>query len=143
VHTVTGRPLSELQRSGSTPAVTVESVALMPRDREALKTKIERRFDSMVELGLVDEVRRLRERPGLTDASPSMRAVGYRQIWGFLEGRWSLAESKERAVVATRQLAKRQLTWLRGDRLTEPLVADDPGLVEGLAERVRRHLEIA
>jgi tRNA dimethylallyltransferase len=143
VHAVTGRPLSELQRSGPAPEVIVDSVALVPRDREALKTTIERRFDSMVEQGLIDEVRRLRERPGLTAASASMRAVGYRQIWEFLEGRRSLTETRERAVVATRQLAKRQLTWLRGDRLTEPLEADDPGLVEGLAERVRRHLEIA
>jgi len=143
VHTVTGRPLSELQRSGPGSPVIVDSVALVPHDREALKTAIERRFDSMVEQGLIDEVRRLRDRPGLTAASTSMRAVGYRQIWGFLEGRCSLAEARGRAVVATRQLAKRQLTWLRSDRLTEPLDADDPGLLEGLRERVRRHLEIA
>ena len=72
-----------------------------------------------------------------------MRAVGYRQIWGFLEGRWDWEEARQRAVIATRQLAKRQLTWLRSDRLTEQLDAGDPALVDLLAERVRRHLKIA
>lgn len=143
VHAVTGRSLTELQRAGSTPSVTVDSLALVPGDRQRLKLAIEQRFDSMVELGLVDEVRRLRERPGLSAGSASMRAVGYRQIWDFLEGRRDWVEARERAVIATRQLAKRQLTWLRSDRLTEQLDAGDPALVDLLAERVRRHLKMA
>jgi tRNA dimethylallyltransferase len=143
VHAVTGRPLTELQRTAASSAVSVDSIALMPADREHLKRAIELRFDSMVEQGLIEEVRRLRERPGLTAASASMRAVGYRQIWGFLAGQWGWPEAARRAVVATRQLAKRQLTWLRSDRQTEQLGARDPVLADLLAERVRRQLEIA
>lgn len=140
VHAITGRPLTQLQRAGSEPSVIVESIALMPRDRERLKTTIERRFGAMVEQGLIDEVRRLRERPGLTASSASMRAVGYRQVWAHLEGRCDWPEAARRAVAATRQLAKRQLTWLRSDRQTETLDADDPALGDGLRSRVERHL---
>lgn len=138
VHAITGRPLSELQQAGSAPSVTVDSIALVPYDRESLKTTIERRFLAMVEQGLVDEVRRLRARPGLAASSPSMRAVGYRQVWAHLEGRWDWPETARRAVVATRQLAKRQLTWLRGDRQTETLDAGDPALADRLKRRIER-----
>jgi len=141
VHAITGRPLSQLQRVGSEPSVIVESIALMPRDRERLKTTIERRFGAMVEEGLIDEVQRLRARPGLTASSASMRAVGYRQVWAHLDGRWDWPEAARRAVAATRQLAKRQLTWLRSDRQTETLAADDPLLGDRLRSRVERHLK--
>ena len=92
----------------------------MPSDREALNQRIAERFDAMLAAGLVDEVRRLRSRHRLTPGMPSMRAVGYRQVWQYLEGEISEAELREQAVAATRQLAKRQLTWLRSFRELEP-----------------------
>lgn len=143
VHQVTGRTLTEIQRETSSPGVAVEVLALMPGDRSELGKKIERRFDAMVEHGLVDEVRRLHDRPGLNAESPSMRAVGYRQVWAFLDGRWDWPEAAKRAVVATRQLAKRQMTWLRSDTRAARVDARDPGLLENLRQRISQHLDSA
>lgn len=143
VHAITGRPLTELQRAGTAQATVFDSLALIPEDREALARRIERRFEQMIQQGLIEEVRSLRARPGLSAESPSMRAVGYRQVWAFLDGRWDWAEAAERAVIATRQLAKRQLTWLRSDLRSERLDAADPGLLDLLRRRVRRALDNA
>lgn len=140
VHAVTGRPLSELQRAAPGSCLDLPCVALIPGDRQALGGAIARRFAAMVEAGLVEEVRRLRARPGLTAASTSMRAVGYRQIWAWLDGALSFAEAADRAVIATRQLAKRQLTWLRSDARSEPLAADAPDLLDRLRKRVEQRL---
>jgi tRNA dimethylallyltransferase len=116
----TGEPISRLQRATASPlaSFTVRYWLLDP-DRTVLKERIARRFDAMMAAGFLDEVRRLRDRGDLTAAHPSMRAVGYRQLWGHLEGRFSLEEGTRRAVVATRQLAKRQLTWMRAERRAE------------------------
>jgi tRNA dimethylallyltransferase len=90
----------------------LKGFALLP-EREALHERIARRFDAMLQAGLVNEVKRLRARYRLTAGMPSMRAVGYRQVWQCLENEISELEARERAIAATRQLAKRQLTWLR------------------------------
>jgi tRNA dimethylallyltransferase len=95
----------------------------------------------MVAQGFIDEVRALRERPRLTPDSASMRAVGYRQIWAWLDGRYAWEEAEQRAVTATRQLAKRQLTWLRGDPGTEKLDKDDHRLLEQLRRRLGEMLD--
>jgi tRNA dimethylallyltransferase len=110
---LTGRPLSTLQ-GGARQDLPFElkGIALMP-ERAVLHERIAQRFDAMLELGLIDEVRALRQRYRLSAAMPSMRAVGYRQVWEYLEGRYDKETLKEKAVTATRQLAKRQLTWLR------------------------------
>jgi tRNA dimethylallyltransferase len=120
---VTGKPLSALQ-GVARPALPfeVKGIALLP-DR-ALLQRIENRFDAMLRLGLVDEVKRLRKKYRLDAAMPSMRAVGYRQVWQFLEGEIDQAAMRTHAVTATRQLAKRQLTWLRS---FPDLVRLDPG----------------
>jgi tRNA dimethylallyltransferase len=141
VYAIAGQPLTELQNQTSSPAMAVESLALMPGDRQVLAGSIERRFAHMIEAGLVDEVRALRARPGLTAESSSMRAVGYRQVWAFLEGECGWDEARERAVTATRQLAKRQLTWLRSDSSSERLDAGHPQLLEVLRRRVGRSLD--
>lgn len=141
VHAITGRPLTELQREGTARATVFDSLALIPANREALAQRIERRFDHMVRQGLVEEVRALRARTALSADSSSMRAVGYRQVWAFLDGRWGWAEAAERAVIATRQLAKRQLTWLRSDSRSDRLDAEDPGVLELLRRRVGRALD--
>jgi len=112
---ITGEPLSELQRKAKTsaPPYRLISIAIEPGERAVLHRRIAERFESMLELGLIGEVRRLRERFALTTSLPSMRAVGYRQVWQYLDEELSLASLREKATAATRQLAKRQLTWLR------------------------------
>jgi tRNA dimethylallyltransferase len=115
VHAVTGRPLSALHgareaAAGIEPALVI---ALAPAARGTLHDAIARRFDAMLAHGLVDEVRALRGRYRLRAELPSMRAVGYRQVFEFLEGHGDPARLRERGIAATRQLAKRQLTWMR------------------------------
>ena len=112
----------------------------MPEDRAALAQRIERRFDAMVDAGFVAEVQNLWARGDLTKELPALRAVGYRQIWGHLEGAYDWQEARRRALVATRQLAKRQLTWLRGDRVSERWPAEAPGLSSTFLARVERFL---
>ena len=113
VFRLTGTPISELQR-GEAEALpfSIRACALIP-ERGELHRRIEQRFDAMLREGLVDELRRLKSKFDLSPDLPSMRAVGYRQAWSFLEGRIDEAELRAQAIAATRQLAKRQLTWLR------------------------------
>src|SRR5579859_7162142 len=118
---LTGKPLSSLQgRSSAALPFALKAFALVPPDREALGERIAARFDAMLAAGLLDELRSLRSRFALTEGMPSMRAVGYRQAWQHLDGKLSAAEMRAEAVAATRQLAKRQLTWLRSFRDLEP-----------------------
>ncbi|MDF3935423.1 tRNA (adenosine(37)-N6)-dimethylallyltransferase MiaA [Pseudomonas citronellolis] len=92
---------------------TVAHLAIAPLQRQVLHARIAQRFRQMLEQGFVAEVEALRARGDLHAALPSIRAVGYRQVWDYLEGKLTYAEMEERGVVATRQLAKRQFTWLR------------------------------
>lgn len=115
---LTGQPLSAFHSAKNRmpqPATgRFLRLALMPHDRPWLHERITQRFDSMLAAGLVDEVRSLRARGDLQPNLPSMRTVGYRQVWEYLDGKMaSLAECRERSLAATRQLAKRQMTWLR------------------------------
>ena len=132
MHELTGRPLSELQRRGAAATFPwrVLKLALLPADRQALHERIAQRFDAMLAQGFLDEVRSLRARGDLDADLPAIRAVGYRQAWQHLDGQISAAEFRDRAIFATRQLAKRQITWLRSDhgaRLFEPDRAGLPG----------------
>lgn len=114
---VSGRSLSELQSEtrGSSPLPwPLIQMAVAPPDRAELATRIDRRFRAMLAAGLVGEVARLKARGDLHPALPALRAVGYRQVWQYLEGQTSYEEMVERGIIATRQLAKRQMTWLRG-----------------------------
>jgi tRNA dimethylallyltransferase len=115
----TGKPLSAWHReqANGTHASSFVMLGLLPTDRAALHGRIADRLERMFAAGLVDEVRRLRSRPGLRRESPAMRAVGYRQVWAHLEGERTLEETAAAACAATRQLAKRQLTWLRSQTL--------------------------
>lgn len=112
---LTGRPVSELQRQAEPAPFAMARFALLPVPREELYARINERFDAMLAAGFLDEVRALHGRGDLDADLPSMRAVGYRQLWQHVEGRCSLAEAVEAARRATRNLAKRQLTWLRAD----------------------------
>jgi tRNA dimethylallyltransferase len=114
VHEVSGRPLSALQGARQTPMDPRQvSLALIPNDRARLHRRIAARFDAMLESGLVDELAGLRQRYRLDPSMPSMRCVGYRQAWQFIEGDGDRERLRERGIAATRQLARRQLTWLR------------------------------
>jgi tRNA dimethylallyltransferase len=114
---ISKQPLSELQRAGAveTGEYRYLKLALAPTDRAVLHEIIERRFRSMMQQGFLDEVRGLRARGDLDPSMPSMRAVGYRQLWEHLEGGCGLEEAVRRGIVATRRYAKRQFTWLRAE----------------------------
>lgn len=114
-----GRRLSELQRETVSPLAStpLRAWALAPRSRPALHQRLARRFHTMMEGGFLEEVRALYRRGDLTARHSSMRAVGYRQLWAHLQGECALDEAIERGVAATRQLAKRQLTWMRAESI--------------------------
>ena len=114
IYELTGVPLSAWQAKPTEPLpYTPILIALFPSDRAWLHERIERRFHLMVTQGLVDEVRALYERGDLDESMPSVRAVGYRQVWHYLRGEVDQDQMIERGIIATRQLAKRQMTWLR------------------------------
>jgi tRNA dimethylallyltransferase len=114
VFRVTGTPMSrQLGARGANPPFALLPLALVPEDRSALHRRIATRFDAMLAAGLVAELEGLRARYELHPGLPSMRCVGYRQAWSHLEGEYDRAELRDRGIFATRQLAKRQLTWLR------------------------------
>jgi tRNA dimethylallyltransferase len=114
---LTGRTLSELQQGGSREPFPyrVLKLALLPDDRKALHDRIARRFDEMIAGGFLDEVGALRARGDLHPDLPAIRAVGYRQAWEYLDGQGDATNFRDRGIYATRQLAKRQITWLRGE----------------------------
>ena len=114
---LSGRPLSELQVAGRGAAFPwrVLKLALLPAERQALHARIAQRFDAMLAEGFLDEVRTLRARGDLHAELPAIRAVGYRQAWEYLDGQGDAAGFRDRAIFATRQLAKRQITWLRAE----------------------------
>ncbi len=138
VFRLTGVPLSQWHRRASAAAITDrwQCYALYPDSRAVLRQRLQSRFESMLAAGLVDEVRRLRARGDLTSAHPAMRAVGYRQLWPYCAGEVSLAAATANAITATAQLAKRQLTWLRGEREVTPLGDVAVGALEALADRI-------
>jgi len=135
---LTGRPLSQAHGQRAQAGLALPLLALEPRERGWLHQRIAERFDAMLRHGLIDEVRALRARGDLHASLPSMRSVGYRQVWQALdEGR--LAGVAERGIAATRQLAKRQLTWLR--RMPGVRVAcDEPHAADQVLQQARQWL---
>ncbi len=115
VYRATGRTLTEFWQQQQSEALPYDviKIALLPEDRENLRRRIAERFQHMLELDFVGEVRRLKNKGNLDVHMPSMRCVGYRQVWEYLDGKTDFDAMVEKAVTATRQLAKRQMTWLR------------------------------
>lgn len=159
VFRITGRPLSSFHArkpgaAGRSPAPAPVLLSLEPRDRTWLHARIAERFDAMLAAGFLDEVKALRARGDLSPTLPSMRCVGYRQAWDYLDAQQAresgshddarsarhapLAEFRDRGIFATRQLAKRQLTWLRGMPERQVIACDDPTALQQLLARVRQ-----
>jgi len=140
VWTLTGRPLSAFHQGAAarTPGWRMPVISLEPLERAWLHARIARRFEAMVAEGLIDEVRALRARGDLHPELPAMRCVGYRQVWQGLDEGWSAAAMLERGIFATRQLAKRQLTWLRSLPERQVIPADAP---DALTQTVRTALQ--
>ncbi|MDP3420446.1 MAG: tRNA (adenosine(37)-N6)-dimethylallyltransferase MiaA [Thiobacillus sp.] len=139
---LSGKPMSALlDRTQADLPYRVLQLALIPSDRAVLHQRIAERFDAMLAEGLLDEVKALRQAFALTPDLPAMRAVGYRQAWAHLDGEISLDELRETGIAATRQLAKRQLTWLRSwpDAVELDCLAED--LEVQATTWVERHLK--
>lgn len=132
VHELTGRSMTELwqeQEKQKLPYNVIQ-LCVMPQERKTLHERIEKRFHIMLEQGFENEVRQLRERGDLNLQMPSMRCVGYRQMWEYFDGVWSYDEMVEKGIIATRQLAKRQVTWLRSWDNLNTFESSDPNLIK-------------
>lgn len=138
VYYLTGKPMSQILQSpgGVCLPYQVTRIALLPSDRAVLHQRIAQRFEAMLELGLIDEVRAIRNEYDLAVDTPAMRCVGYRQVLMYLNEEISLTEIREMGVAATRQLAKRQLTWLRPMQGLEEFDC----LAENLSQQVLQYL---
>jgi len=146
VYRITGLPLSHFHttknatkniatRAHSTGASSI--ICLEPTDRAWLHARIAQRFDAMLANGFLDEVRALRSRGDLHPDLPSMRCVGYRQAWEALDGKFPMAELRERGIAATRQLAKRQITWLRSMPERQTIACDAPDALQQVLRKVQ------
>ncbi len=142
VFRASGRPLSDWQRNSAPLRDDIRylKVGLNIEPRSLLHERIAERLEIMVEQGFVEEVKMLRNRPGLDADCPAMRSVGYRQFWQYLDGACSLDEAREKALYATRQLAKRQITWLRSE--TEVFLANplEPGAIDAISAFLAKSL---
>lgn len=129
VFRISGKTLTELTKTqGDTLPYRVHQFAITPTDRAVLHRRIEQRFEKMIDAGFEQEVRALYERDDLHPDLPSIRCVGYRQMWEYLDGQCSLDDAVFRGICATRQLAKRQITWLRSWKDLTWLDSSDPEL---------------
>ena len=134
---LTGAPMSALTGGPpERPPWRLLKLALVPRDRALLHARIARRFDAMLAAGFLDEVRALRRRGDLDPDLPALRAVGYRQAWEHLEGAMDAPTFRERAIFATRQLAKRQITWLRAELDARWFDPDEASAAQAVAAAV-------
>jgi len=142
IYRITGQPMSALIAQPQNDALPfrVIPIALVPSDRAVLHARIAARFKAMLEQGLVDELRALRKKYSLHPNLPSMRCVGYRQAWQYLEGEISEDELLDKGITATRQLAKRQLTWLRSMPGNIELDCLEPDLVRKVLDALKEHL---
>lgn len=144
VYAQTGQPISSYLNRAEASALPyrVLPLALIPSDRAVLHVRIAERFDSMLRQGLVEEVENLRERFDLSPQLPAMRCVGYRQTWLYLEGEMDRDALRDRGIYATRQLAKRQLTWLRSTPEVQVFDCLDPVLTPRVLTAVKQFLQL-
>ena len=142
IYRLAGRPMSALLDEGRThaPAYDYLSLGLLPSGRAVLHTRIAERFDAMLTAGLEDEVSGLRQKYRLTPDLPSMRCVGYRQVWEAQDGAIPRSEMRDRGIYATRQLAKRQITWLGNTLKPEVFDCLVPDILQRVEHRVAEWL---
>lgn len=142
VYVLTGITLSEWHSSKKTETgdTNILNIGLFPEDRAKLHADIALRYDQMLTEGLINEVKKLRADWSLTSSMPSMRCIGYRQAWSYLEGEITENEMYDQATAATRQLAKRQLTWLRHYPDVQLIDASEASL-EGVVEQIISHFQ--
>lgn len=142
VYRTTQQPMSHWQTQCALPPLpyTFINIVLMPNERARLHERIEQRLQQMFDQGFVDEVRELHQRDDLHGDLPAMRMVGYRQVWEYLDGEYDEAEMRRRALFATRQFAKRQLTWLRSWPDTHCFDTDDPEIESNVVDLIRREI---
>ena len=131
VYEISGKPLTSFFQAdeGEDLPYAYTKIIIEPKQRHSLHDKIAERFKLMLAQGLIDEVEALRQRDDLDESMPSIRCVGYRQVWSYLQGEYDFAEMQEKGIVATRQLAKRQLTWLRKEQPDLRLFSEDGDLL--------------
>lgn len=137
VYEISGQPLSSFfSQVGDELPYQIVKLVIAPEDRALLHEKIALRFKQMLAQGLVAEVEKLYQRGDLSPALPSIRAVGYRQVWSYLEGEYDLETMTEKAIIATRQLAKRQFTWLRRETQAHTFITGDKNLLAKVLEKI-------
>lgn len=148
VYRSTGLPLSHFQRQAQSTAPADPAAAgryallsLEPQDRAWLHARIAQRMDAMLQGGLIEEVQRLRQRGDLHPDLPSMRCVGYRQVWQALDAHWPATQLREQAIAATRQLAKRQITWLRSLPQRHAIACEQPDASAQVLQKVSQLLQ--
>ncbi len=144
IFAITGQPMSTLlaNQALSPAPFSVIKLILAPQDRSVLHERIAQRFRGMLAAGFINEVGALRDRGDLSLERPALRAVGYRAIWHYLDGQYSFDEMVERAIIATRQLAKRQFTWFRAVDDAAWFDSSDPGLDRQLDVALKRHIKV-
>lgn len=141
VYEISGRPLSSFfdgDQQAEHPFRFIKLI-IAPEQRKTLHDKIAQRFDQMLAQGFLDEVRTLWQRGDLDESLPSIRCVGYRQAWSYLSGEYDFETMREKAIVATRQLAKRQFTWLRKEQDAGHLISGSADLLEQALQHCREH----
>ncbi len=141
VYEISGQPLSSFFQTEQQTDQSHRFIKLIvaPQQRQTLHDKIAIRFQAMLEQGFLDEVEALRVRGDLDESLPSIRCVGYRQAWSYLNGEYDLATLQDKAIAATRQLAKRQFTWLRKEQNACELISEAPDLLEQALSYCRDH----
>ncbi len=145
VFRLSGQPLSFFHQQNAMKNIATHArderaaslISLEPGDRSWLHGRIAERFDAMLAAGFIDEVKALRARGDLMPELPSMRCVGYRQAWEALNGEYPISELRDKGIFATRQLAKRQITWLRSMPQRQVVACDDPAALQQVLERVK------
>jgi tRNA dimethylallyltransferase len=148
VFRISGQPLSSFHQQNATKNIAARAgntwagalISLEPTDRSWLHGRIEQRFDTMLATGFLDEVKALRARGDLNADLPSMRCVGYRQAWEALDGKFSLADLRDKGIFATRQLAKRQITWLRSMPQRRIVACDAPDALARVIDQVTQQM---
>ena len=142
VYEITGKPLTHFFKEAEAQQIPYHKVKLIiaPVNRKILHQKIATRFLKMLEQDLIEEVRRLHQRKDLSEKMPSIRAVGYRQVWSYLENEYDYETMKEKAIIATRQLAKRQFTWLRRVEDAQLFDTEEVYLLQNVLRKVKKEV---